>query len=266
MESPIPPSEPTMITALAQMRVIGGDLRGNLLNAASMIAEAASAGADIVLLPEAMDCGWAHHSAAELAGPVPDGETFGYLSGLAEDHAIYICAGITEREGERIYNSAVLIDRAGKLKIRHRKINELDFAQRTYCVGERTQVCSTEFGKIGIMICADAFIGGHTISRELGSRGARLILSPCAWAVPADHDNEAQPYGQLWIDSYAPVAREFSMWIAGVSNVGRIRSGDWAGRDCIGSSMLVDPTGEIAARAPYGRDASGITYAEIPRC
>ena len=254
-----------MILAMAQMRVIGGDLRSNLLRAASMTAEGAAGGADLIVFPEAMDAGWTHHSAPELAEPIPDGSTFEYLADLAEDHAIHICAGLTEKDGAHIYNSAVLIDRSGKLLLKHRKVNELDFAKKIYATGGGVQVRATEFGKIGVMICADAFVEGHTISRELGEKGARLIVSPCAWAVPDDHDNDASPYGQLWIDSYAPVAKEFGLWIAGVSNVGKIRSGDWAGHHCIGSSMLVGPGGGIVARARFGRDAQSLTLVEIPR-
>ena len=265
MGSPNQPQTPTMILAMAQMRVIGGDLRGNLIRAGRAVGEAAAGGADIVVLPEAMDLGWTHHSAAELAEPIPDGATFEYLAGLAEDHAIYVCAGISERDGERLFNTAVLIDRCGKLLIKHRKINELDFAKRIYSTGDGTQVATTEFGTVGVMVCADAFIEDHSISRELGEKKARLILSPCAWAVPPDHDNERHPYGQLWIDSYGPVASEFGLWIAGVSNVGKIRSGEWAGHHCIGSSMLVAPGGDIAARAPFGRDAESLLMVEIPR-
>lgn len=255
----------TLLLAMAQMRVSGGDLRSNLLRAARMTAQAAAGGADIIVLPEAMDLGWTHHSAPVLAEAVPGGSTFDYLSDLAADNAIYLCGGITERDGDDIYNSAVLIDRGGQLLSKHRKINELDFAKQIYSTGSGTQVCATEFGKVGVMICADAFIDGHGISRELGKLGARLILSPCAWAVPPDHDNQTDPYGQLWIDSYAPVARAFSLWIAGVSNVGTIRSGEWAGHHCIGSSMLVGPGGDILSRAPYGRDAESLTFVELPR-
>ena len=62
---------------------------------------------------------------------------------------------------------------------------------------------------------------GFPVSRSLGMMGAQIILSPCAWAVPADRDPVREPYGALWRDSYSPVAREFGLWIAGVSNVGR---------------------------------------------
>lgn len=58
--------------ALAQMLVTPGDVAGNLARAEQRIASAAAQGADIVLLPEALDCGWAHPSARELAGAIPE--------------------------------------------------------------------------------------------------------------------------------------------------------------------------------------------------
>jgi predicted amidohydrolase len=101
------------------------------------------------------------------------------------------------------------------------------------------------------MICADAFAKHQVISRTLGMMGAQVILSPCSWAVPADHDQQREPYGRLWLENYQPVAREFGLWIAGVSNVGPITDGPWSGRKCIGCSLVIGPEGEIAFKAPY---------------
>ena len=93
--------------------------------------------------------------------------------------------------------------------------------------------------------------------------GADLILSPCAWAVPADHDNRKEPYGQLWRDNYGPVARDFRLWIAGASNVGWITAGPWQGRKCIGCSLVVDPSGKPVLEGPYGPDAETILNVDI---
>jgi predicted amidohydrolase len=259
----VPPEKTTFVLAMGQMRVVGGEPATNLARAAEVIAEAAQFGADLVLLPEALDLGWSHPSAAELATTIPDGSSCSQLADCAREHGVWICAGLVERDAKRIYNCAVLIDRGGEVVLKHRKINELDFAREVYATGSATSVADTEFGRLGLMICADAFIEGHTISRALGAQGAKIILSPCAWAVPDDHDDESDPYGQLWIDSYSPVAREFSLWIAGVSNVGRIAAGAWAGRRCIGCSLLIDRVGDIAKRAPYGIDAETVLYADI---
>jgi predicted amidohydrolase len=113
------------------------------------------------------------------------------------------------------------------------------------------------------MICADAFARRQMVSRTLGLMGADVILSPCAWAVPSSHDQSVEPYGQLWIDNYQHVAREFQLWIAGVSNVGWLTDGPWAGRKCIGSSLVINPKGEIAATGSYGPDADEIIHVEV---
>src|SRR5262249_10310590 len=90
-----------------------------------------------------------------------------------------------------------------------------------------------------------------------------VILSPCAWAVPANHNNAREPYGKLWLDNYGPVARDFQLWIAGASNVGQLNGGPWAGRFCIGCSLLVGPDGKQVLMGSYGPDADTILYAEV---
>src|SRR5207237_1769405 len=125
------------------------------------------------------------------------------------------------------------------------------------------QVASTPVATFGVMICADAFAPGQVLARSLACMGADVILSPCAWAVPANHDNKAEPYGKLWRDNYGPVARDFGVWIAGTSNVGRLSAGPWAGRKCIGCSLLVGPDGEQVLMGPYGPEAEVILFADV---
>ena len=252
--------------ALAQIAVESGEPERNLDRADAAISEAAVHGTDIVLLPEAMDLGWAYPFAKVHAEAVPGGSSVVALQEMAARHQLWVCAGLTELDAEdssKCYNAAVLVDTNGNIRLHHRKIHELNFAREVYATGDRLSVCDTEFGRMGLMICADAFVDDRVISRSLGQMGAKLILSPCAWAVPEDHDNSRDPYGQLWRDAYVPVAREFGMWIAGVSNVGSLEGGDWSGRKCIGCSMLIAPDGATNQQAPYGEHAGALLYAEI---
>jgi predicted amidohydrolase len=249
--------------AMVQMRVEGGQKQRNLHHARELIGQAASQGAQVVLLPEAMPLGWTHSSARREADAIPDGETCAMLREVARAHRIYVCSGVIERAGERIFNSAVLIGPDGDLLLHHRKLNELDIAHDLYARGNRLNVAETPLGTFGLMICADAFVQGQVISRTLGVMGAQVILSPCAWAVDANHDNQRDPYGQLWLDNYQPVAREFRLWIAGCSNVGWITDGPWKGRKCIGCSLVISPTGDPVTRGPYGSDAETILLTKI---
>src|SRR5438034_725896 len=109
----------TFKLALVQMRVEGGNKAGNLARAVERIAEAAAGGADLVLLPEVMDLGWTHPSALTEADSLTEGETCRRLRAAARDCQVFVCAGLAEKEGNRIYNSAVLIDPEGNLLLRH---------------------------------------------------------------------------------------------------------------------------------------------------
>lgn len=250
-----------MRVALAQMLVEPGEKQTNLARAESWIAQAARRGAEIVVLPEALPLGWTHPSARRLADEIPHGESCSRLIEAARRHRVFVCAGLVERAGENIFNAAVLVDPAGAVLIHHRKIHELDLAHDLYARGDRLSVVETPLGRIGVMICADGFAPGQSISRTLGMMGAQVILSPCAWAVPADHDHE--PYGQLWLDNYGPVAREFGLSIVGVSNVGPITAGPWLGRKCIGNSLVVGPDGREVVRGPYGERAEALLMQEV---
>ncbi len=253
-----------MKVALAQMLVEGGEPEGNGDRACRRIEEAAARGADLALLPEALDFGWTHPSARAGAGPVPGGETYELLSKAARKHRISVCAGLVERSGARLYNSAVLLGRDGELLASHRKINELEIAHDLYSLGtEAAAVCETEFGAVGLEICADGFADDQWISRQLCELGAKLILSPCAWAVDADFDPTDEPYGKIWRENLGPVARERGVWIFACSNVGPITAGPWRGRKCIGNSMVFDPDGNEALTGPYGENADELLLIEI---
>jgi predicted amidohydrolase len=188
--------------AMVQMRVDGGSLNENVSRAAARIAEASGGGAQVVLLPEALTLGWTHPTALTQAEPVPDGPSCQRLADCARRHKVYVCAGLVERASADVFNAAVLLSPEGQLLLHHRKIHELDIGRPYYALGDRLQVASTRFGKLGLMICADAFAPGQVLARSLALMGAEIILSPCAWAVPAGHNNTREPYGQLWRDNY----------------------------------------------------------------
>jgi predicted amidohydrolase len=249
--------------ALVQMLVQNENPGANLERALAHISEAAAQGAQVVVLPEALPRGWTHPSEAAEAEEIPNGNICARLRAAAREHRVYVCSGLIERAAGRIFNSAVLLSPAGDVILHHRKINELSIAHPSYSLGDRLGVACTPLGRIGLMICADAFARDQVLSRALGYMGADIILSPCAWAMPAEHDNAKEPYGQLWLDNYCPVARDFRLWIVGVSNVGWIADGPWRGRKCIGSSLVIGPAGEMVCRGPYGVDAEALLYAEV---
>ncbi|MBS4220729.1 carbon-nitrogen hydrolase family protein [Bacillus sp. FJAT-49711] len=248
--------------AMGQMLVEAGQLEANLKRACKMIHTAADKGCDIIVLPESMDLGWTHPCAKNLAEPIP-GYSSAKLCQAAKESNIYVVAGLTERSGDRIFNAAVVISNVGEILITHRKINELSFALDLYTVGDKLNTTETEFGKIGLAICADLRPEGDPIGNTLGLMGTRLLLTPCAWAVKPDHNNNLNPYGQEWIDPYSKIAKTYHMTVVGVSNVGMVEGGEWDGWKCIGCSIAIGPNGELLAHGTYGEYAEELIVIEV---
>lgn len=247
---------------MAQTLVEGGRPYANLGRAADAVREAAAAGCRLVVLPECLDCGWTDPYARDLARPIP-GPHADALIGAARANRVYVAAGLVERAGDRLYNAAVLIGPDGRILLHHRKVNELDIALDLYAVGDRLGVAETELGTLGLAICADNFGSSLAVGHVLARMGAQVILSPSAWAVDADHDNARDPYGELWLDSYSELARLYDVTVVGVSNVGPMTGGPWAGRKCIGCSLAVGPGGEVLARGPYGEGAAAVVPVDV---
>lgn len=258
------PPRPLFKLALAQMLVFGGKVEANLARAVRQIAAAAERGAQVVLLPEALDLGWTHPQSRAQAGEIPGGRVCEALRAAARRHRLYVCAGLTEADGGHVYNAAVLLSPDGEILLRHRKLNELAIAHEVYDQGDRLGVASTPLGTFGLLICADALVPGESVLRTLGMMGADVVLSPCAWAVPPGYDQQARPYGIEWREGYGAVAKAYRIWIAGCSNVGRISGGPWHGHACIGCSLVVGPEGEPVISGHYGEDAEEMLFIDIP--
>ncbi|MEX0701270.1 MAG: carbon-nitrogen hydrolase family protein [Planctomycetales bacterium] len=247
---------------MAQIRTAGGAPDANLSRASAAIADGAARGAKLVVLPECLDVGWTDPASWELAQPIP-GPHSDRLAEAARRAGVYVVAGLVERAGERLYNSAALIDPDGAIRHVHRKINELDIAHEFYAIGDRLAVVRTELGVLGVDICADNLPDSLAIGHVLARMGAQIILSPSAWAVPEEYDHAREPYGDLWREAYRELARLYDLPVVGVSSVGEIRGGAWKGRKLIGCSLAIGANGEILAEGPYGPDAEALLVVEI---
>ncbi len=247
---------------MGQMLVEGGKIDDNFRRALEMIDKAVEKGCKIIVLPECLDMGWTYPEAKKLAQPIPDKYSDIFCQ-KARNSKIYIVAGLTEKSGDRIYNSAVFISPDGDILIKHRKINVLTIAQDIYSIGNSLSVAETDLGTIGINICADNFPQSLVLGYSLARMGAQLILSPSSWVVPPDYDNEKRPYDTMWKESYKTLASRYEITVVGVSNVGWVSGGVWGGRKAIGGSLAVGPKGDVIARGAYGESEEGLIVADI---
>jgi predicted amidohydrolase len=131
---------------------------------------------DVILLPEGITVVGSGKSYADVAESIP-GPTTERLGELARKKSSYIAAGIYEREGAVIYNTAVLLDRQGVVVGKYRKVYlPREEVEHGLTPGDDYPVFRTDFGTVGLMICYDVFFADP--ARALASKGAEVILMP----------------------------------------------------------------------------------------
>ena len=132
--------------------------------------------ADVILLPEGISVVGTHKQYADVAESIP-GPTTATLGEAARRKKSYLVAGIYEREGALIYNTAVLIDREGRVAGKYRKMYiPREEMEAGVTPGSDYPVFKTDFGTLGMMICWD--LQYPDPARALAMRGAELILLP----------------------------------------------------------------------------------------
>lgn len=252
----------TIKIGMIQMEVVFSQPQKNLEKVEQLVKKAKEEGAQICVIPECMDLGWGNEDAEFLAEPIP-GKTSDELTRIARENEVFLVSGLTERAGDKIYNAALLISDEGEILFHHRKINVLTGVEDVYSIGDRLGVTETKYGKIAIDICADNFVNSLSVGVTLGRMGADLLLSPSAWAVVPDRDVVKEPYGEEWHIPYKKLSSFFGMPVVGVSNVGQVTKGPWAGWKAIGNSISYDSDGSLITVLPYGEDAECVQVIDV---
>jgi predicted amidohydrolase len=152
------PPESSLRVACIQTEPVIGDKAHNLKQTLTRVAEAAAAGANLVVLPELCSTGYVFATRQEafaLAEPVPEGPTTAAWAEAAARHDLHIVAGIAERDGDVLYNSAVVVGPQGYVG-RYRK-NHLWAAENLFFEPGNLgmPVFRIGAGRIAVAICYD---------------------------------------------------------------------------------------------------------------
>jgi predicted amidohydrolase len=172
-----PPSPRTVRLAAVHFRPQGGKTpEGNCRLYEPLLADAARQKADLVVLGETLTYYGLGKPFAEVAEPVP-GPSTEYFGRLAKAHNFYIVAGLVERAGHLIYNTAVLLGPDGNLVGKYRKTTlPRSEIEGGIAPGSEYPVFATRFGKVGLMVCYDGFF--PEVARQLANNGAEVIAWP----------------------------------------------------------------------------------------
>ena len=131
---------------------------------------------DVILLPEGITIVGTGKRYAEIAESIP-GPATERLGELARRKNAYVVAGIYEREGAALYNTAVLLNRKGEYMGKYRKVYlPREEVEGGLTPGSDYPFFATDFGNVGVMICWDMHYADP--ARALALRGAELVLVP----------------------------------------------------------------------------------------
>jgi N-carbamoylputrescine amidase len=225
-----------MRIAVGQFEPRIGEKRENVAQTLELIDDAAERGAELVVLPELCNSGYmfaSHEEAESLAEPVPDGPTVTAWLERCATHRIVLVAGIAERDGDLLYNSAVVLAPNGHIGT-FRKLHLWNEENRWFAKGDRgVPVFDTPVGRIATIVCYDGWFPECYRLAALG--GADLVCIPTNW-VPIPGQAEGQPAMATILCQAA--AHSNSIVVAAADRIGVER-----GQPFIGQSVIVSHTG-----------------------
>ena len=243
--------------AVAQLALTVGNLDANRQAARAAVAEAAAAGARLVVLPELSDSGYVFSAAGEarsLASPAASGETLREWRSLAARHNLTIAGGFCELgPNGKLYNSAAIVDVSG-IRALYRKAHLWDAEKNIFTPGDDPPpVVELPFGNVGLMICYDLEFPEWV--RLAALSGADLIAAPVNWPASASPAPAGERAGEV-------VCAQAAAWANGVFIAVADRCNAERGVGWVGGSVIVEHRGYPAA-GPLCENQTAVLTATI---
>jgi predicted amidohydrolase len=216
---------------------------------------AAAEQAELVVFPELVVHGHCTPSTWHLAEPVPEGPSVGRLVQIARQYRLIVCAGLSEKERDIVYNTQVVVGPEGYIG-KQRKLHLSRDEVFHYKGGRDINVFDVGPCKIGIVICYDNQF--PEIARVLALRGADVICMPHAarfrvWDDTPQSEAAARRYAHSFLKKYALRARENACFAILTDQAGRAGYVDSWPRDSEnqphhpGAALIWGPDGELLA-------------------
>src|SRR2546423_7777044 len=205
-------------------------------------ARAKNEGAELIVFPEASDTGYSMPVIRQLAKPWTEGAVPA-LQEMAKEFSLTIVSGVSERDGESIYNSQIFVDTRGEIVASYRKTHLFVLAPNDestcYTPGDKFVSVTADGFNFGLSICYD--LRFPEVSRALAlEHNADVLLVSSAWPLPrAAHLRALAVARAIENQSYLVLAN---------------RTGVDAGVTCCGTSAIIDPSGLVLASAPGDRE------------
>lgn len=244
----------------------------NIDKAETMVREAASNGANLILLPELFErpyfCQEKRYDYYDYAMPLTENPAVRRFQAVAVELGVVIPVSFYERDVQRLFNSVAMIDADGSILGVYRKTHIPDdhfYQEKFYFTPGDTgfKVFETRFGAIGVGICWDQWF--PETARCMAVQGAEILLYPTAIGSEPILNVDSSGHWQRVMQGHAaanlvPVAAANRIGTETVMPCEE-NGGQSSSLTFYGSSFIADATGELVASA--GRDTEEILYASF---
>ena len=214
----------------------------NLEHLKARLAEAWASRPDLVCLPECTLTGYLYEEEdfRRYAEPVP-GPTTAHMGQMSASLGAYLCFGLLEQAESGVYDTAVLLDKTGRIALVHRKNCE----KPPFLQGTWVECADTEMGRLGVLICGDLF---DTPTVQKLVPGLSLLLVPMSRSFAGrspDLGRWRKEERQGYLDAVGRAG-----CCAVLVNALETGTDDRS----FGGAMVVSSTGELLAESPHGTD------------
>ncbi len=261
-----------LVAAVVQTSTVLFDTPATMERALQWMKDAAALGAQVVVFPEAFIGGYPkgadfhiYLGARTLQGRTEfkryfdaavtvDGPEIAQLCSAAQEHGLYLCMGIIERDGGTLYCTAVYVGPDGRLLGKHRKLMPTALERLVWGFGDGAtlEAVETPFGKLGAVICWENYM--PALRMAMYQQRVALYCAPTA----DDRDT--------WASTMQHIAMEGRCFV--LSSCQHLRRSQFPQElmnnrlpdapDTVlmrGGSMIIDPMGKLLAGPVYNEDA-----------
>ena len=248
------------------------DVQENILHADSMVREAASQGANVILLPELFErpyfCQERRYDYYDYATPVNENPAVLHFAAVCKELSIVMPISFYERDVNVLYNSIAMIDADGTIMGVYRKTHIPDdhyYQEKFYFTPGNTgfKVWDTHYGRIGVGICWDQWF--PETARSMAVMGAEILLYPTAIGSEPILTVDSMEHWRICMRGHAgsnvmPVVAANRIGLETVTP-SEENGGQSSALNFYGSSFIADASGKLVADA--SRDKEEILIAEF---
>ena len=242
------------VTVAATQMACTWDTEANVERATGLVREAASSGANVILIQELFETPYFPPDEKQelfaLAKPFEGHPTIKKMAALAEELKVVLPVSFFERAGNAHFNSVAIVDADGRVLGVYRKSHIPDgpgYEEKFYFNPGNTgfKVWKTRYGNVGVAICWDQWF--PECARAMALQDAEMILYPTAIGdEPQDRTLDSKDHWQMTMRGHAAANM---IPVVASNRIGSEKS-DSTTLNFYGSSFIAGPSGKLLAEAP----------------